>query len=238
LEANYLVRQMFAYRHDVLKAIIDAGLRLVVVGVNESISDVPQCKDQLDAESDGKARRFFTCTPERLMVICAEENLLCYRDDPYAGESILIREFARALHTITGHRPVGQEPDKKAQQQYELGVKRIDREFDERLKQLYERAIQKGLWKDTYAALAREDYWAEAVQSWFDANRQNCRGHNHINTREELEAYDPDLAEFIAQVFRHSFRTDWRYKRPATGSPDAPALRLAGKSRGGGPADR
>ncbi len=215
LEANYLVRQMFAYRHDVLKAMIDAGLRLVVVGVNESISDVPQCKDQQATESDGSPRRVLSCTPERLMVICAEENLLCYRDDPYAGESIVIREFAHAMHVITGHRPVVEEPDKKAQQQYELGVKRIDKEFDERLKQLYENAIQKGLWKETYAALSRKDYWAEAVQSWFDANRQNCQGHNHINAREELEAYDPDLAGLVAEVFRHSFRTDWRYKRPA-----------------------
>jgi len=215
LEANYLVRQMFAYRHDIFKAMIDAGLRFVVVGVNESISDVPQCKDQQTEETDGKPRRFLSCTPERLMVICAEENLLCYRDDPYAGESILIREFARALHTITGHRPVGQEPDKKAQQQYELDVKRIDKEFDERLKQLYENAIQKGLWKDSCAGLSREDYWAEGVQSWFDANRQNGQGHNHINTREELEAYDPNLAGSMAEVFRHSFRTDWRYKRPA-----------------------
>jgi hypothetical protein len=114
---------MFAYRHDIFKAMIDAGLRLVVVGVNESpdFIGVPQCKDQQTEETDGKPRRFLSCTPERLMVICAEENLLCYRDDPYAGESIVIREFARALHTITGHRPVGQEPDKKAQQQYELG---------------------------------------------------------------------------------------------------------------------
>jgi hypothetical protein len=215
LEANYLVRQMFAYRHDIFKAMIDAGLRLVVLGVDESISDVPQCKDQQATESDGKHRRFLNCTPARLMVICAEENLLCYRDDPYAGESILIREFARALHTITGRRPVAEEPDKKAQQQYELGVKRIDKEFDERLKQLYESAIQKGLWKDTYAGLSREDYWAEGVQSWFDANRQNGQGHNHINTREELEAYDPNLAALMAEVFRHSFRTDWRYNRPA-----------------------
>lgn len=215
LEANYLVRQMFSYRHDILKAMIDAGLRLVVIGVNESINDIPQYKDQQAMESYGLSRRVLSCKPERLMVICGQENLLCYRDDPYAGESILIREFARALHTIIGHRPAVAEPDKKAQQQYELGVKRIDKEFDERLKQLYQSAIQKGLWKDTYAALSREDYWAEAVQSWFDDNRQNCQGHSSVNTREELEAYDPNLAEFIAEVFRHSFRTDWRYKRPA-----------------------
>ncbi len=58
----------------------------------------------------------------------------------------------------------------------------------------------------------RGEFWAEGVQSWFDANRQNCKGHNHVNTREELEAYDTDLAKLIAEVFRHADRLDWRYQ--------------------------
>jgi hypothetical protein len=141
--------------------------------------------------------------------------LLTYPNDIHAGESILIREFARALHVITGHRPIDKESDKKSKQQYELRVKRIDREFDESLKQLYERAMEKGLWKDTWAATGHEEYWVEGVQSWFEANRQNDKRHNYVNTREELEAYDPDLAKLIAEVFRHSVRVDWRYTQPS-----------------------
>ncbi|MGD8499740.1 MAG: hypothetical protein PVJ86_03790, partial [Phycisphaerales bacterium] len=214
LEANYLIRHMFAYRHDVLKAMIDAGLRLVVVTEDERITDVPEYKDQETLELDGKLRRVLGCTPERLIIVCGEENLLGNPNDIYAGESMLIREFARALHVLAGHRSVQKESDEKPKQQYELGVKRIDKEFDETLSQLYQSALRRGLWKNTFAATSPEEYWAEGVQSWFDANSQNSQGHNRINTREELDVYDPDLAEFIAEVFRHSVRSDWRYKRP------------------------
>jgi len=51
------------------------------------------------------------------------------------------------------------------------------------------------------------------VQSWFDANLEADPPngiHNHVNTREELEAYDPDLAKLIAEVFGH---IEWRFKR-------------------------
>ena len=96
----------------------------------------------------------------------------------------------------------------------------MDERFDARLKALYEEALQKGLWRDTLAAKGRIDYWAEGVQSWFDANRQSPTGkpdgvHNHVNTREELEEYDPQLAELIVEVFLHPTRLDWRYQPPS-----------------------
>lgn len=215
LEADYLVRHIFAYRHDVLKAMIDAGLRFVVIGANEKITDLPEFKDVKVGHDSDRPVRVVHCTPQRLIIGCGEENLLNYPADYYAGECILIREFAHALHVTTGHRPIDPEFDNKPEQQYELGLKRIDKEFDDTLKHLYEKALQKGLWKNTYAAKSYGQYWSEAVQSWFDANRQNDYGHNYVNTREELKVYDPNLAELIAEVFRHADRADWRYKRPA-----------------------
>jgi len=214
LEANYLVRNMFAYRHDVLKVLIDAGVRLVIVGSNEKITSIPECRKLKKQGALDKSARYLSCTQEQPLIVCGEENLLNHPDDRYAGESILIREFARALHVKTGLRPIDKEFEGKQKQQYELRVKRIDREFDDRVKELYDAALEKGLWNDTYAAKDRREYFSEAVQSWFDANRQENPGHNHVNTREELEAYDPDLAEFIAEVFRHAARVDWRYQRP------------------------
>lgn len=217
LEANYLIRHMFAYRHDILKAMIEAGLRFVVVGVNEKFADVPEYKDLENQERWDKPIRVLRCTPKRLIISCGEENLLNYPGDCYAGESILIREFAHALHVITGYRAIDKEFDNKPKQQYEIGLKRIDKEFDNKLKHLYEKALEKGLWKGTYAVEDHGEYWSEGVQSWFDANRQNDNGHNHVNTRELFEAYDPDLAKLIAEVFRHTVRVDWRYQRPSDG---------------------
>ena len=71
--------------------------------------------------------------------------------------------------------------------------------------------MDKGLWKDKYAANNRMEYWAEGVQSWFDTNRPPDHDHNHVDTREELKEYDPDLAALCAEVFGEDA---WRYVRP------------------------
>src|SRR5262249_43885479 len=44
LRANDTVRKLFTYRHDVLKAMIAAGARLVVLGRGEKLSDLPEFK--------------------------------------------------------------------------------------------------------------------------------------------------------------------------------------------------
>ena len=230
LEANRIARHMFAYRHDIFTAMIDDGLRLVVVGANERIKDIPELKGSQATKDRGKASRILRCTPQRKMIACGEENLLNRKADPHAGESVLIGELARAVHVMAGHRPVD-EKLAKALEQYKnvdrrrrssvrilrckIGVKPIDKRFDEKLRQLHKNALGKGLWRNTLAAANHGEYWAEGVQSWFDANGQDCPGHNHVNTRKKLEAYDPDLAKLIAEVFRHTDRVDWRYKLPA-----------------------
>jgi hypothetical protein len=109
----------------------------------------------------------------------------------------------------------------RPKQQYELRITRIDVRFDRRLEELYNQAMEKGLWQNSRAAANRAEYWAEGVQSWFDCNHQSAQpdgAHNHVNTREELEAYDPALAGFIAEVFQHTRRVDWRW-RPAAKRP-------------------
>jgi len=44
LKANDTIRKMFAYRHDILKALIADGVKLVVLGQNEMLSDLPELK--------------------------------------------------------------------------------------------------------------------------------------------------------------------------------------------------
>ena len=39
---------MFAYRHDILKAMIADGVRLVVLGRDEKLSDLPEFKESKD----------------------------------------------------------------------------------------------------------------------------------------------------------------------------------------------
>jgi hypothetical protein len=212
LEANYLIREMFAYRHDILKALIDADLRFVVIAENEKVTDVPEYHDLQRKRWWNNQRRSPGYNRRRSIISCTEENLLNRPNDKNAGECVLIGQFARALHQVTGLREVDKEFESKKKQQYELHVKRMDKQFDEKLAGLFDKAKREGLWEATVAGKTSGDYWAEGVQSWFDANREGGREHNHVNTREELEAYDPDLAKLVAEIFRHNERVDWRYQ--------------------------
>jgi hypothetical protein len=218
LEANYLVRQMFAYRHDILQDMTGYGLRFVVLGEKDKLADIPELKGSNAATAGDKASRVLSCTAKRKMIACGAENLLASKGDPHAGESILIREFARAVHVLTALRPFDEEFENRSDRYKETpqrGVTRIDVRLDATLKKLHKKAIAKGLWKNTIAAGNHVDYWVEGVQSWFDANAQDCPGHSQVNTRKELEAYDPALAKLIAELFLHPARMDWRYKPPA-----------------------
>jgi cyclophilin family peptidyl-prolyl cis-trans isomerase len=125
------------------------------------------------------------------VVSCAEENLLCHPNDPYSTENILIHEFAHALHGTAGAA---------------MGA-----DFDQRLQAAYENAMATGLFKGTYAGSNASEYWAEAVQGWFDDNRENDALHNHVNTRAELKEYDPQLAKLVAEVLGDR---PWRYQKP------------------------
>jgi alpha-glucosidase len=124
--------------------------------------------------------------------------------DRYRGENILIHEFS---HCIAGQ-----------------GLRRLHPDFNDRLRALYEDAKAKGLWARTYAMENPAEYWAEAVQSWFDCNRQSRRGeepdgvHNHVDTREELIEYDPGVAALIEEMLG---RSEWRYSTYLERHPEA-----------------
>src|SRR5437879_5307036 len=68
LKANDTIRKMFAYRHDILKAMIEDGARLVVLGQGEKLSDLPEFK-QLRNTPGFDAKRYMDYTPRlKLMV--------------------------------------------------------------------------------------------------------------------------------------------------------------------------
>ena len=78
------------------------------------------------------------------------------------------------------------------------------KDFDSRLKQCYENAKMRGILDATYRVTDKEEYFAEAVQDWFNVNAEMDHAdgkHNWCNTREELEEYDPDLYNLLAEYF-------------------------------------
>lgn len=196
-EAAALVDVMLDVQPDVRRALIDARIRVVVIGRTERTTDVPEHRD-LGAFWDERARGL-GATRERPVTSCGEENLLGLLEDRYKGESILIHELA---HTIA-----------------DIGVPAVDPTFTRRLKAIYRHARERGLWDGTYAATNHQEYWAEGVQSWFDANRAVVPSdgiHNHVATRAQLEDYDPWLASLIAEVFGERA---WQWPRRGAHAP-------------------
>jgi hypothetical protein len=186
LEARYLIGRMLADRDDIVQALCKDKCRFVVMAPTEMTTDVPEQrnmkpKDYWDKRARGLGGRITSC---------GAENLLNLKGDRYFNENILIHEFAHCIH--------------------ERGLRSVDGKFDQRLRGAHARALEKGLWKNTYAATNEKEYWAEGVQSYFDCNAPAGGVHNDVNTRAKLAKYDPALFELIDDVFKKS---SFRYVR-------------------------
>jgi len=206
---------MFAYRHDLVKALMADDVRLIVLARGERLTDLPEFKESGQAGFDGA--RFADYTPEHKRIVVPEENVLGSADDPFASQSAVVTEMAKAFYRVAGQRPVDPEFDKRRQkQQYELRVKRLDVEFDQRVQKAYADAVEKGLWKGTPAARDKFEYWAAGVAAYYDAAGAGYPPHNAdrpITTRELLKAYDPDLYGIVDETMAYREHQDWRYKR-------------------------
>jgi hypothetical protein len=216
LMANDTIRKMFAYRHDILKALIADGARLVVLGRDEKLSDLPEFKDAKNQPGFDEVR-YCEYTPNLKRMVVPEENVLGLPKEPFAGKCMVVSLFAKAIYQVTGLRPAIPDFERRRdRQQYELRVKRIDVEFGHKLDQIYEAALSKGLWKGTPAARNCVEYWTAGVEAYFDAAGDGQAPHladRPITTRELLKGYDPDLYALVDETMAYREHVDWRFKR-------------------------
>jgi hypothetical protein len=216
LEANDVIRKMFAYRHDILKALIADGVRLVVLGSYEKMSDLPECRQAKDP-SIFAAVRYLDYAPAVKLMVVPEENVLGLPGAPFASKSLVVSVLAKAAYQVAGLRPVDPGFEKRrGKQQYELRVRRLDIEFDRRLGKLFAEATKSDLWKGTPAARDRVEYWAAGVEAYFDAVGSGVApalAERPITSREMLKQYDPGLYALVDETFAYSGRVDWRFQR-------------------------
>jgi hypothetical protein len=217
LKANDTIRKMFAYRHDILKALINDGVKLVVLGRKEKISDLPEFQTLRNDNAFDPLVRVLDYSPETKLLVVGEENVVADPAEPRVGDNEVIRVFARALYRVTAARPVDPNWNNRGNevQQYELHVKRLDVEFDGKLKELYEAAMSKGLWNGTAAVHDRVSYWTQGILAYFDALGQDAApsGAAHpIGTREALKGYDPGLYALVNEIMAYDGHVDWRFK--------------------------
>ena len=171
---------------EILEAMRKAGARVAIMGRYEGTTDLPEHHYLINDTAlnwDLRARGLGGTIDEPL-TSCAEENVLAYQIDKYHAEDILVHEFAHAIHCI--------------------GIIQVDTTFNTRLQSLYEKAKKEGTLANTYRETDKEEYFAEAVQDWFDGNAEmpHTDGkHNWCNTREELRQFDPDLYQLLSEYF-------------------------------------
>ena len=171
---------------DVKGQMIGTGLRVGVMARYEGTTDIPEHK-YLESDTslnwDVRARGLGG-DMNLPLTTCAEENLLCYQIDKYHAEDILVHEFAHSIHLV--------------------GIEPINPGFNDTLESLFAKVIDEGKYTNTYALTDIYEYWAEGVQNWFNVNAEVERPdgkHNQLNTRKELEQYDPRLYNLLSKYF-------------------------------------
>jgi hypothetical protein len=170
----------------VYQKMIDSKVRVGVMSRYEGTTDIPEHRHlAYDTSMNWDVRaRGLGGDLNLPLTTCAEENIMCYQIDKYHAEDILIHEFAHTIHLV--------------------GVIQVDSTINKRLKKVLDKSLAAGKWKNTYAATNVEEFWAEAVQDWFNVNAELPKPdgkHNHVNTRKELKEYDPDLYAIIKEYF-------------------------------------
>ena len=137
---------------------------------------------------DNRAQGGLGATKARPVSSGTEENVLCTVNDPYqAGgvhEDIFLHEFAHSVDL--------------------MALEDLDPDFRAAVQAAYDDALANNLYQNTYAEETAEEYWAEGVQTWFNTNLESDPPnglHNSIDTRAELESYDPALHGLISRIF-------------------------------------
>ena len=113
-----------------------------------------------------QAERPVTSVGEENLLGCAGDILRVVPSAGQIGESILIHEFSHSI--------------------LDVAIEYLDPAFVNRVENAYDYSKLVGRWANLYADENYREYWAEGVQSWFDANREmNPQDlvHNYVNTR-------------------------------------------------------
>lgn len=218
LKANDIVRKMFAYRHDILKSFLASGAKLVVLGKDEKLSELPELRN-VDFTKVDLLARYLEYSPETKLLVVSEENVESAPSAVGTGDSHLVRVLASAIHQIAGTRPEDPNWDARPRQvwqQYELRLNRLDTGFDAKVKELYDKAMSADKWQGTTAVSSHQAYWIAGALAYFDAAGQIATpadSRRAIETREQLAAYDPDLYELVRETMAYDQHVDWRLPR-------------------------
>lgn len=185
-----LLNNLLGKRDDVREELIRRKARFAIIGKDEGTAEIPEYGyvggPQEDIDYINQRARGLG----GIVASCGEENILCLNGDRYRNESICVHEYS---HTISLY-----------------GAYTADDTFEDDLNDAFDAAMASGILENTYRTSNEQEYWAEGVQDWYDTNdtANPPNGiHNSVNTRVELEDYDPTLYALVGSLFPED--TDW-----------------------------
>jgi hypothetical protein len=184
VDACQIVVHMLSFRGDVRQRMTELNMSVAIIGVNEVTTQIPEYRNlnTMFPMQNWDRLRGVGATIQIPVSSVGEENLLCLSGDPYAGESVVVQTFSSAIL---------------------LGVENVETSYKNRLQDAYTSATNAGLWQHTFAQMTPIAYFGAGVQDWFDAARQADPPDgvdNYVNTKDELQQYDPTLAGLVAEV--------------------------------------
>jgi hypothetical protein len=163
------------------------GIGIGIIGVHQAATDMPQHRNlsTLFPGVDWNNRtRAIGATVQIPLLSVAEENLLCQANNRWPGQNLLVHEFAHAIKN--------------------LGLDFVNPQFHIELQSIYQRAVDAGLWAGAYTISDVEEYWAEGVRIYFQTELDVNVPYGlpyPANTRDELQAYDPELYRMVESIF-------------------------------------
>ena len=219
LKANDTIRKMFAYRHDILKAMIADGARLVVLGRKEKLSDLPEFKDARN-EAGLDDVRYLDYTPAIKLMVVPEENVLGLAERPVRRASAWWSSvFAKGLYRVDGV-AAGRSRIRQAARQAAVRAARASGWTSSSTRsctKIFDAATEKELWKGTRGGPRPGRVLGRGRGGVLRRRRhRHCRRTaptGPIATREALKAYDPDLFALVDETMAFRERVDWRIKR-------------------------
>lgn len=186
LKAKQIIETMLAKRPDIRASLEAAASRFLIIPKDKGITTLPDYRSLKDAQApdgfadwDSRARGLGGW----LVMSCGEENLLKLPGDRYAGQSICVHEFA---HTM------------------QIGLAQGAPGFNQQVIDHYDAIRQSDFIVNTYMVQNYGEYWATAVQAWYNAGF--CKAvpdgiYGPLCDRTSLAQLDPVGYQLISRVF-------------------------------------
>jgi alpha-glucosidase len=150
-KVRQIIATMLAKRKDVRGELVAASSRFLIIPKNKGITSLPEYQYLKGvpapdgfADWDARARGM-----GGMHTSCGEENILKLSEDSYRGQGICVHEFAHTIHN--------------------LGLAKVEPVFVAQLIDHYAAIRQQGFIVNTYMATSVDEYWAMAVQAWYNA---------------------------------------------------------------------